>query len=148
MTNTIAIDRAVLWAAVEALRANRDWHLDGDKETAYEGSDLKHQTEEAIKGLESVLAIRHPEWCKWRVVPSEPTPEILAAAAVAVWAIASPSDVQIAKDAARIVLMSMNAEPGVTLDMLAATIATMAPAYRAMIAAAPLLHGGANGGTA
>ncbi|WP_153116058.1 hypothetical protein [Rhodocyclus tenuis] len=74
---------------------------------------------------------------KWVMVPSEPTPEIIAGAAIAAWPKASAADIAIAKNAAKIVLMSMASPVGVTLDMLAATLATMAPAYRAMIAAAP-----------
>ena len=60
----------------------------------------------------------------------------IAAAAVAVWPVASASDIELAHKAAHIVLMQMDATEGVTADMLAATLATMAPAYRAMIAAA------------
>jgi len=70
-------------------------------------------------------------------VPKRPTSEILAAASVAVWPTASAEDFALARQAAKIALMQLDAMPGVTLDMLAATIATMAPAYRAMIAAAP-----------
>jgi hypothetical protein len=77
----------------------------------------------------------------WQIVPKEPTPEIMAAAAIAAWPQASASDVAMAKKAAWIVIQSMHAEPGITLDMLAATLATMAPAYRAMLAAAPQLKG-------
>lgn len=70
------------------------------------------------------------------IVPREPTPEIIAAAAVAVWPVASAADIELAHRAAHIVLMQMDATEGVTADMLAVTLATMAPAYRAMIAAA------------
>ncbi|MGF6492810.1 hypothetical protein ABIE56_000967 [Luteibacter sp. 621] len=71
------------------------------------------------------------------LVPVEPTPEIVAAAAIAAWPVASKADVEMAKKAAIIVLRSMTAaQPGITLDQVAATIATMAPAYRAMIAVA------------
>lgn len=74
---------------------------------------------------------------QWKLVPVEPTPEILAAAAVAVWPTASESDIQLARAAAKIVLMSMDAAPGSSLESIALGIATMAPAYRAMLAAAP-----------
>jgi len=71
------------------------------------------------------------------VVPKEPTPEIMAAAGIAAWPTASAADIELAKKAADIVLMAMEAAPGMTRDMLASILATMAPAYRAMIAAAP-----------
>lgn len=74
---------------------------------------------------------------EWKTVPVEPTPEILAAASLAAWPVASAADMELARKAARIVLMSMDAAPGSTLDSVAAAIATMAPAYRAMLAAAP-----------
>ncbi|MCG7328020.1 hypothetical protein [Achromobacter sp. ACRQX] len=74
---------------------------------------------------------------QWKLVPVEPTPEILAAAAVAVWPTASEADIQMARAAAKIVLMSMDAAPGSSLESIALGIATMAPAYRAMLAAAP-----------
>lgn len=71
------------------------------------------------------------------VVPREPTAELMAAASIAVWPMASAADVEMAKRAADIVLReSMDLQPGATRDMLAASIATMAPAYRAMLAAA------------
>jgi hypothetical protein len=71
------------------------------------------------------------------VVPLEPTPEIIAGAALAVWPTASAADVALARQAAPLVLMSMDGAQGMTADMLAASLATMAPAYRAMLAAAP-----------
>lgn len=70
------------------------------------------------------------------LAPFEPTPEIMAAAAIAAWPVASAADVAMAKEAAMIVLRTMTtAMPGITIDQVAASIATMAPAYRAMIAA-------------
>lgn len=80
----------------------------------------------------------------WKLVPTKPTPEIMAAAALAVWPIASADDIALARKAAKIALIHMDAAPGVTLDMLAATISTMAPAYRAMIDAAPAQPVGAD----
>lgn len=74
----------------------------------------------------------------WKLVPCEPTPAIIAAASLAGWPNASKADIDLAREASKIVLMSMQAAPGFTLDMLAANLATMAPAYRAMIAAAPV----------
>lgn len=74
----------------------------------------------------------------WKLVPMEPTAEIMAGAAIATWPTASISDVALAMEAAEIVLReSMNLTPGTTQQVLASAIATMAPAYRAMIAAAP-----------
>ncbi|TKR55365.1 hypothetical protein D7I39_11140 [Allopusillimonas ginsengisoli] len=73
----------------------------------------------------------------WQLVPVEPTPTIIANAALAAWPTASKADIEMARHAASIVLMSMDAAPGYTLESVAAGIATMAPAYRAMLAAAP-----------
>jgi len=72
----------------------------------------------------------------YALAPIEPTPEIMAAAAMASWPPASPADIDLARKAAPIVLMQLDAAPGVTLEMMAAMLSTMAPAYRAMIAAA------------
>ncbi|MGQ5356469.1 hypothetical protein ACULML_17640 [Xanthomonas arboricola pv. corylina] len=74
----------------------------------------------------------------WVSVPREPTAEIVAGAAMAAWPCASPADIEMARKAADIVLgTEFDLGPGMTKDLLAATIATMAPAYRAMLAAAP-----------
>jgi hypothetical protein len=74
----------------------------------------------------------------YKLVPEEPTPEIIASAAIAVWPTASKEDIELARKAAPIVLMKYNLAPELTAEMLANVLATMAPAYRAMIAAAPL----------
>ncbi len=71
------------------------------------------------------------------MVPMEPTPEIIAGAAAAIWPTASAADIELARKAAPIVLMSYDLGAGCTVDELAAVLATMAPAYRAMLAAAP-----------
>lgn len=76
----------------------------------------------------------------WKLVPAEPTPEIIAAAATAVWPTASLSDIEIARKAAPLVLMKSDLGPGFTVETLAAAIATMAPAYRAMVTAAQESH--------
>lgn len=74
----------------------------------------------------------------WKLVPLELTPEMAAAASVAVWPVASTEDREKARAAALIVLKTtMDLVPGATLDSLAAGIATMFPAYRAFLAAAP-----------
>jgi len=70
------------------------------------------------------------------MVPVEPTPERLAAAALAVLAPAN-GDMELARRAAQIVIQSADAPHGITVDIIAASIATMAPAYRAMLAARP-----------
>ncbi|PJI52398.1 hypothetical protein CTI14_42880, partial [Methylobacterium radiotolerans] len=57
---------------------------------------------------------------EWKAVPAEPTPEILAAASLAAWPVASAADMELARKAARIVLMSMDAAPGSTLESVAA----------------------------
>ena len=74
----------------------------------------------------------------WKLVPLEPTPAIIAGAAIAVWPIAQPADIALARQAAPVVLMQMNLEPSVSADMLAGTMAT---AYRAMLAAEPATAG-------
>ncbi|MDN2675672.1 hypothetical protein [Janthinobacterium sp. SUN033] len=74
----------------------------------------------------------------YKVAPLEPTPEIIAAAAVAAWPTASPADITLARLAAPIVLMQMDMAPGTTVEAVAGMLATMAPAYRAMLAAAPI----------
>ncbi|UQV43389.1 hypothetical protein KIV45_15570 [Janthinobacterium lividum] len=73
----------------------------------------------------------------WTLVPLEPTPAIIAGAAIASWPTATLADIDLARDAAPLVLMQMNMAPGTTVDALAGMLATMAPAYRAMLAAAP-----------
>ncbi|GER16733.1 NADAR family protein [Variovorax boronicumulans] len=73
----------------------------------------------------------------WQLVPLEPTPEIIAGAAIAVWPTATAADIELARQAAPLVLMKANLGSEFTADSLAAAIATMAPAYRAMLAAAP-----------
>jgi len=73
----------------------------------------------------------------WKLVPVEPTPEIIAGAAIASWPTATLADIDLARQAAPLVLMRMNMAPGTTVDALAGMLATMAPAYRAMLAAAP-----------
>lgn len=73
----------------------------------------------------------------WTLVPVQPTPEIIAGAAIASWPTASLADIDLARRAAPLVLMQMNMAPGTSVESLAGMLATMAPAYRAMIAAAP-----------
>lgn len=73
----------------------------------------------------------------YKMMPLEPTPEIIAGAAVASWPTASPADIALARLAAPIVLMQMDMAPGTTVEAVAGMLATMAPAYRAMLAAAP-----------
>lgn len=74
----------------------------------------------------------------WVLAPAAPTAEIVAAAAMAAWPTASPADIELARKAAPLVLMGMDMAPGMTVDALAGVLATMAPAYRAMLAAAPV----------
>jgi hypothetical protein len=68
-------------------------------------------------------------------VRDEPTPEVMAAAAIAVLNDVSPGDMELANQAALIVLKKVNAPHGLSLSAIATSIATMAPAYRAMIKA-------------
>ena len=79
----------------------------------------------------------------YKLAPLEPTPEIIASAAVAIWPTASPADIALARLAAPIVLMQMDMALGTTADAVAGMLATMAPAYRAMLAAAPIAPAGA-----
>ncbi|MGX9782187.1 hypothetical protein [Janthinobacterium lividum] len=74
----------------------------------------------------------------WKLVPVEPTPEIIAGAAIPSWPTATLADIDLARQAAPLVLMHMEMAPGTTVDALAGMLATMAPAYRAMLAAAPV----------
>lgn len=73
----------------------------------------------------------------WKLVPLEPTPEIIAGAAIASWPAASAEDIELARMAAPLVLMKLDLAPGSSVGLVAAMLATMAPAYRAMLAAAP-----------
>lgn len=72
-------------------------------------------------------------------VPVEPTPEMIAAGALAAIPVPSESDILLAAKAAKIVLMTPGYAhgPGATVESLAAAISTMIPSMRAMIAAAP-----------
>lgn len=72
----------------------------------------------------------------WKLAPLEPTPEMLAAAAVAVLPRAAPADVALAKKAAPLVMMD-GASGDESFEIVTATMATMPPFYRAMLAAAP-----------
>jgi hypothetical protein len=74
-----------------------------------------------------------------KLVPIEPTPEMMAAAAMAVLAPAT-ADMALARQAAMIVTRQTgDLQDCMSLEHMAAIIATMAPAYRAMIGAAPAL---------
>jgi len=72
------------------------------------------------------------------LMPRELSPEMAAGAAAAVWPVASREDCEKATKAALILLKTtMQPMPGATLEAIAAGIATMFPAYRAMIAERP-----------
>lgn len=74
-----------------------------------------------------------------KLVPTEPTPEMMAAAAMAVLAPAA-ADMPLARQAAMIVMRQTgDLQDCMSLEHMAATMATLAPAYRAMIGAAPAL---------
>jgi hypothetical protein len=115
-------------------------HLDAN---ALEKVSKEHPNEYFLKGsgvLKLITAIRELEQNSsepegYKLVPVEPTPEIIAAAAIAVWPIASKEDIELARKAAPIVLMQSDLGPEFTVEMLVASLATMAPAYRAMVAA-------------
>jgi hypothetical protein len=66
----------------------------------------------------------------------DPTPEMVAAAAVATVPLAQRADIELAMKAADIAVRHPSAPPGISRDHLAAGIATMWPAMRSMIAAA------------
>ena len=79
-----------------------------------------------------------PSICgEWKIVPVEPSPSIIAAAALSVMPTASLADIEIARRAAPEVLMKADLYPGCTVDQLALSMSTMVTAYRAMVAAAP-----------
>nr|WP_314606531.1 hypothetical protein [uncultured Janthinobacterium sp.] len=104
----------------------RDLHIPG-------ANAPKHTEADAFFMAAAQLAV--PDG--YKLVPLEPTPEIIAAAAIAAWPTATPADIDLARLAAPIVLMQMDMAPGTTVDSVAGMLATMAPAYRAMLAAAP-----------
>ena len=52
----------------------------------------------------------------WKLVPVQPTPEIIAGAAIASWPTATLADIELARQAAPIVLMRMDMAPGTTVD--------------------------------
>lgn len=105
----------------------RDLHIQGVNAP-------KHTEADAFYMAAAQLAV--PDG--YKVAPLEPTPEIIAAAAVAAWPTASPADITMARLAAPIVLMQMDMAPGTTVEAVAGMLATMAPADRAMLAAAPI----------
>lgn len=105
----------------------RDLHIPG-------ANAPKHTEADAFFMAAAQLAV--PEG--YKLVPLEPTPEIIAGAAVAIWPTASAADIALARLAAPIVLMQMDMAAGTTVDAVAGMLATMAPAYRAMLAAAPI----------
>lgn len=86
--------------------------------------------------LRAIAAALRATPAGYALVPVEPTPERMAAAALAVLAPAN-GDMELARRAAQIVIQSADAPHGITVDVIAASIATMAPAYRAMTAARP-----------
>lgn len=101
--------------------------------------DTDAQVRKKIEGIAAFLAASAvgQEPAGMALIPEEPTPEIMAAAAAAIWPTASPADIALAREAANIMLRgAFDAGPGETMETIAASIATMAPAYRAMIAAA------------
>ena len=130
----VAVDRDAV------LLAFGDWL--NEPESRDESPDVRDYRFKAYRKLQSALVAPAAQEVPaappgYKVVPVEPTPQIIASAAIAAWPVASAADISMARDAAKIVLMQMDSMPGVTVDMLAATLATMAPAYRAMLAAAP-----------
>ncbi|OZI61589.1 hypothetical protein [Bordetella genomosp. 11] len=129
---------------------NRAWHLgqtywqQADSESYSQNrksDDTRAKFLALVDEVATLLESAQPQQpAGWRLVPVEPTPEILAAASLAAWPTASAADINLARQAARIVLMQMDAAPGSTLETIAAAIATMGPAYRAMVNAAPTAH--------
>jgi hypothetical protein len=75
----------------------------------------------------------------WKLVPLSPTAEMIAAAVGAVLPEPHPLDFELARSAARLVMMHPNTPPNCTVEALAAAMATIIPAHRAMLAAAPLV---------
>lgn len=107
--------------------------------TSCQARQLFHKTpEEAAAAWDRRTARPRAVPDGYVLVPRELTPEMAAEASVAVWPVATAADRAKASDAALILLTAtMTPMPGATLEGIAAAIATMFPAYRAMIAAAP-----------
>ena len=71
------------------------------------------------------------------LVPVEPTPAMIAAAAVNVLPTPTAADFELARAAGKLVLSDPRCPAGVSAEGLAAAMATIIPAHRAMLAAAP-----------
>lgn len=114
------------------------------RERVLANAELGGEFVPAAKAAESYcIPLHHPAAqgvgvpAGWKPMPIELAPEMAAAAAAAVWPVASQADLAKAREAALILLKtSMAAMPGATLESIAAGIATMFPAYRAFVAAA------------
>ncbi|MCP1375989.1 hypothetical protein [Dyella lutea] len=105
------------------------WHDEpiGGLEIQYVRADLAVPSAERLNVPEGMA-----------LVPREPSHEQIAAAAAAAWPVPSQEDMTSAKAAARILLTKhFDAVGASSLDDIAIAIATMFPAYRAMVAAAP-----------
>lgn len=72
----------------------------------------------------------------WKLVPVEPTPDMIAAACIAVLPTPDAEAFERCRQAARIVMAMPQCPPGVTVEGLAGAMATIVPAHRAMLAAA------------
>lgn len=72
---------------------------------------------------------------RWQLVPMEPTPEMIAAATTATVATPNAADFELARAAARIVMTHPDIRQGTAVEEIAATMATIIPAHRAMLAA-------------
>ena len=73
----------------------------------------------------------------WVTVPKEPTPEMIAAAVGATLPDPHPNDFELCRSAARLILAQPGCPATATLEGIASAIATIVPAHRAMLAAAP-----------
>lgn len=160
MTMTLNERRTLL---VHSLRASKSWmtayaeafvdEYANDAAEAAAGQqqsqppfDRVLETRRRRSAVESLLALgyvwRDNKWVaraggEWKLVPVEATPEMVAAAAAATWPMASMEDYEKAVVSAMIILRTnMDAAHGATLADIAAAIATMFAAYRAMVGAA------------
>lgn len=117
------------------------------KQFCVEQGEADFETGKALRAMESVCeyerthpqpqpeAVRVPDG--YVLVPVEPTPEMIAAAAVAVLPNPTAEDFELARKAARIVLAHPNSPPTADFEFTAAAMATIIPAHRAMLSAAP-----------
>ena len=125
--------------AFQRIEASLRTHLQDTWHSTYKAEDDLNLVRQALTEYEKLLS------GEVVVVPKEPTPRIMAAAALGAWRIADPRDIELATEATKIILMESNEmalAPGASLADCALAISTMAESYRHMVrAAAPQTKG-------